>query len=88
MSMRIDFAKFAIPHDATNDELRDWINELYTMWADTSDLLAEYQEGEYAKVVRCRDCEYFDTRKCKSQWPFCLDSFCWWGKRKEGGDAE
>ena len=39
------------------------------------------------KVVRCRDCEYFDTRKCKSQWPFCLDSFCWWGKRKEGGDG-
>ena len=56
MSMRIDFAKFAIPHDATNDELRDWINELFAMWADTSDLLAEYQEGEYVKVVRCRDC--------------------------------
>ena len=58
MTMRIDFAKFAIPHDATNDELRDWINELYTMWANTSDLLAEYQEDEYVKVVRCRDCDF------------------------------
>lgn len=35
------------------------------------------------EIVRCRDCEYFDTRKCKSQWPFCLDAFCWWGKPKE-----
>ena len=38
------------------------------------------------EIVRCRDCEYFDTRKCKSQWPFCLDAFCWWGKRKEGDE--
>ena len=48
-----------------------------------ADTLAEFG---YLKVVRCRDCVYFDTRKCKSQWPFCLDAFCWWGKRKEGGD--
>lgn len=34
------------------------------------------------EIVRCRDCEYFDTRKCESRWPFCLDAFCWWGKRK------
>lgn len=40
----------------------------------------------HEEIVRCRDCEYFDTRKCKSQWPFCLDAFCWWGKRKEGGE--
>ena len=36
------------------------------------------------RIVRCRDCEYFDTRKCKSQWPFRLDGFCSWAKpRKE-----
>lgn len=40
----------------------------------------------HGEIVRCRDCAYFDTRKCKSQWPFCLDAFCWWGKRKEGGE--
>ena len=34
-------------------------------------------------IVRCCDCEYFDTRKCKSQWPFRLDGFCAWGKPRE-----
>ena len=40
------------------------------------------------RIVRCRDCKYFDTRKCKSQWPFRLDGFCSWGapvKEKEKG---
>ena len=32
------------------------------------------------QIVRCRDCKYFDTRKCKSQWPFRLDGFCAWGE--------
>lgn len=41
MTMRVDFAQFAIPHNATSDELREWINELYRMWADTSDKLEE-----------------------------------------------
>ena len=39
-----------------------------------------YEQRE--EIVRCRDCKFFDTRKCKSQWPFCLDAYCWWGERK------
>ena len=35
------------------------------------------------EIVRCRDCKYFDTRKCKSQWPFNLDGFCSWGRRAD-----
>lgn len=35
------------------------------------------------EIVRCADCEYFDTRKCKSQWPFQLDAYCYWGSRRE-----
>ena len=48
--------------------------------------LEEMRGGDFIRgeIVRCRDCEYFDTRKCKSQWPFCLDAFCWWGEPKEG----
>lgn len=34
------------------------------------------------EIVRCRDCKFFDTRKCKSEWPFYLDAYCWWGERK------
>lgn len=34
-------------------------------------------------IIRCSDCEFFDTRKCKSQWPFRLDGFCAWGRRAE-----
>lgn len=91
MTMRIDFAQFAIPRDAANDELREWINELYRMWADTFDLLAEYQEGEYVKVVRCRDCERFEpTAKngiChRSEFlPMWAEpnGFCAWAERKE-----
>lgn len=37
------------------------------------------------EVVRCRDCKFFDTRKCKSQWPFRFDGFCAWGERGEDG---
>lgn len=43
--------------------------------------LAE-QHG-YIKPIRCRDCEYFDTRKCKSHWPFNLEAYCYWGKPRE-----
>lgn len=94
MTMRIDFAKFVIPHNATNDELRDWINELYTIWADTSDLLTEYQDGEYVKVVRCRDCKFRCFGECtridegfKDYW-FAInpDGFCAWGERKVVGE--
>ena len=35
------------------------------------------------QIVRCKDCKFFDTRKCKSQWPFRLDGFCAWGERGE-----
>lgn len=35
------------------------------------------------QVVRCKDCAYFDTRKCKSQWPFRLDGFCAWGEWRD-----
>ena len=34
------------------------------------------------EIVRCRDCRFFDTRKCKSQWPFVLDAYCFWGERR------
>ena len=99
MTMRIDFAKFAIPHDATNDELRDWINDLFTMWANTADLLAEYQEGEYVKVVRCRDCAYsihffhHDDERWQCAEPHQEgddvkpNAYCWRGRRKEDGDG-
>lgn len=39
--------------------------------------------GRDQPIVRCCDCKYFDTRKCKSQWPFRLDGFCAWGERRE-----
>ena len=35
------------------------------------------------QIVRCEDCKFFDTRKCKSQWPFRLDGFCAWGERRD-----
>lgn len=44
---------------------------------------AEAKAALWDGIVRCRDCEYFDTRKCKSQWPFCVDGYCFWGKRRE-----
>ena len=35
------------------------------------------------RIIRCADCDYFDTRKCKSQWPFRLNGFCAWAKPRE-----
>ena len=35
------------------------------------------------EIVRCKDCKFFDTRKCKSQWPFNLNGFCAWGERRD-----
>lgn len=34
------------------------------------------------QIVYCNDCAYFDTRKCKSQWPFRFNGFCAWGERR------
>ena len=39
-------------------------------------------------IVRCRDCKFFDTRKCKSQWSFRLDGFCAWGEPREADDGK
>lgn len=44
---------------------------------------AERKAALWDGIVRCRDCRFFDTRKCKSQWPFSLDGFCAWGERRE-----
>jgi hypothetical protein len=35
------------------------------------------------KIVRCEDCKFFDTKQCKSQWPFRLDGFCAWAERRQ-----
>ena len=44
---------------------------------------AEEKAAKWDALVRCEECKYFDTRKCKSQWPFRLDGFCAWGERRE-----
>ena len=41
---------------------------------------------ELHEVVRCERCELFDTKKCKSQWPFRLDGYCAWGKLRKDGE--
>lgn len=64
------------------------VNDMPCIYADLPNGLDGgcYDMADCEEIVRCRDCAYFDTRKCKSQWPFCLDAFCWWGKRKEGSE--
>ena len=34
------------------------------------------------EIVRCSDCRLFDTRKCKSHWPFRFNGYCAWGERR------
>lgn len=38
------------------------------------------KDEKLPEIVRCEDCNFFDTRKCKSLWPFRLDGFCAWGR--------
>ena len=49
---------------------------------DLSEPQAFFASGKVETIVRCKDCAYFDTRKCKSQWPFRFDGFCAWGERR------
>ena len=53
-------------------------------WTERTEISeTERKAALWDGIVRCRDCEYFDTRKCKSQWSIVLIGYCFWGKRRE-----
>ena len=60
----------------------EWIKHGYRM----SEYITDERGEVHGEIVRCEYCRFFDTRKCKSQWPFRLDGFCAWGERKSEGE--
>lgn len=75
--MHVDFSHFVMPDDATDDELREWVNELYGMWADLHDALE--RAGKFAADMSgsCPlDMFDFRAKDCDEE---CDDSYaeCW-----------
>ena len=62
--------------------LGDTLEVSVRIYGATPEQAIEATLGRDQPIVRCCDCRYFDTRKCKSQWPFRLDGFCAWGERR------
>lgn len=88
--MHVDFSHFVMPDDATDDELREWVNELYGMWADLHDALE--RAGKFAADMSgsCPlDMFDFRAKDCDEE---CDDSYaeCWrWyfmGAERETGE--